>query len=250
MARCMRLYPHDDNQGGFFVAVIEKSGGTESQETDPWLNTKIRQKPILEELAEFSKWYEEIYAQHCEENNIPEEFRKVLQMSKEVEETQRKEKEKSDALGIPCSNLTAEKRKMEDKREVAEFPFVGLVKTKPEVWFELLSYYGIDHSFPADYLYEHTVGGSRNIMLLNQGLHQLMSHKKKFKLDVVNLGLKVFSMNKENKSECQYRIMQDAVDVLLPYMDISRQIHLKDGAFFKALNGFHDNQFSFKRIGQ
>jgi multisite-specific tRNA:(cytosine-C5)-methyltransferase len=30
MARCMRLYPHDDNQGGFFVAVIEKSGGTES----------------------------------------------------------------------------------------------------------------------------------------------------------------------------------------------------------------------------
>lgn len=49
-----------------------------------------------------------------------------------------------------------------------------------------------------------------------------MSHKKKFKLDVVNLGLKVFSMNDENKSECQYRIMQDAVDVLLPFMDITR----------------------------
>lgn len=89
LKRCMRLYPQDDNQGGFFVCTLEKSDNTDGQiddETDPWLNPKIRQKPILEELAEFSKWYEQIYKEHCDKNNIPEEFRKVLEMSKMVEE--------------------------------------------------------------------------------------------------------------------------------------------------------------------
>lgn len=64
--RCLRLYPHDDNQGGFFVALLERvqddGSKYESDDlNDPWLNTKIRQKPILDDLAEFSKWYEEQY---------------------------------------------------------------------------------------------------------------------------------------------------------------------------------------------
>ena len=97
LARCLRLYPHDDNQGGFFVAVLErvqddgcKYQGDDAQ--DPWLNTKIRQKPILDELDEFSQWYEEQYKNHCEQNNIPEEERKHLGMTEMVKEAKIKEK--------------------------------------------------------------------------------------------------------------------------------------------------------------
>jgi hypothetical protein len=66
------------------------------------------------------------------------------------------------------------------------------VKAKPEFWFNLLEFYGIDYSFPSDYLYRYQVDSAKNIVLLNKGLHELMSTKKKFKLNVVNLGLRVF----------------------------------------------------------
>ena len=97
-----------------------------------------------------------------------------------------------------------------------------MVKSKPEVWFELLSYFGIDHAFPSENLYEHTVGHSKNIVLMNSGLHGLMQHKKKFKFDVVNLGLNIFQKNQPGKADCGYRIMQEAIDVLLPYLDETR----------------------------
>ena len=50
LKRCMRFYPQDDNQGGFFVAVFEKLAdmGTGGQITDKehamdaWSNKHVR----------------------------------------------------------------------------------------------------------------------------------------------------------------------------------------------------------------
>lgn len=111
LKQCLRLYPHDDNQGGFFIAVLEKVQETDNRLADedlndPWLNTKMRQKPILDELEEFSKWYEDIYEKHCEENNIPMEKREKLGMTDMVELAKVKEKQESEALGIPCGSLS------------------------------------------------------------------------------------------------------------------------------------------------
>jgi hypothetical protein len=46
----------------------------------------------LDELAEFSSWYEEQYKNHCEQNNIPVEERKHLGMTEMVKEAKIKEK--------------------------------------------------------------------------------------------------------------------------------------------------------------
>jgi hypothetical protein len=69
---------------------------------------------------------------------------------------------------------------------------VNLIKVKPDLWFNILSFFGIDYTFPSDYLYRYQVASAKNIVLLNKGLHELMSAKKKFKFTVVNLGLKMF----------------------------------------------------------
>ena len=65
LKRCMRFYPQDDNQGGFFVAVFEKHADIQigevfdaSMSMDAWTNPKMRQKSTADELDEFASWFE------------------------------------------------------------------------------------------------------------------------------------------------------------------------------------------------
>lgn len=255
LKNCLRLYPHDDNQGGFFVAVFEKLVADDSgiiedngMTQDAWSNTNVRQKPILEELGEFSQWFEEEYKKHCDEKQIPDEKRQNLGLIDMVNAAKFKEKVENDAMGIPCGSLSKAKAEKQEKQELEQFPYVNLIKVKPDLWFNILSFFGIDYTFPADYLYRYQVASAKNIVLLNKGLHELMSAKKKFKLSVVNLGLKMFQKNKENKSEGQYRLMQEGLEVILPYMDERRQIKLPNGDFFKALVEPIDKMLNFVKI--
>jgi len=47
----------------------------------------------LDELQEFSEWYEAEYRKHCDDNNIPEEERKELGMIKMIADAKLKERE-------------------------------------------------------------------------------------------------------------------------------------------------------------
>lgn len=49
LKKCIRLYPHDDNQGGFFVAVFRKLATSDDTHfndptltVNPWTNSKVR----------------------------------------------------------------------------------------------------------------------------------------------------------------------------------------------------------------
>lgn len=71
---------------------------------------------------------------------------------------------------------------------------------------------------------------------------------KKSKLGTVNLGLKLFERNKNEKCECPYRLVQEGLEVLLPYMDgHSRQVQVSPD-FFKSLTSKNDLQLSFATI--
>ena len=91
---CMRFYPHDDNQGGFFCSVFEKlSSDDEGGEImdlgmgmDAWNDTRVRQKPVLDDLELFARWYEQEYKRSCDERGIPENEREKLDMIKDVVE--------------------------------------------------------------------------------------------------------------------------------------------------------------------
>lgn len=43
--------------------------------------------------------------------------------------------------------------------------------------------------------------------------------------------------------------MQEALDILLPYMNDTRQIHFENAEFFKALHSAKDNMFAYDKIG-
>ena len=64
----------------------------------------------------------------------------------------------------------------------------------------------------------------QNVVLLNDGLHIAMKSTKKYKLEVINLGLKMFERLRNDKSEVTHRLLQEGLEILVPYMDYSRQI--------------------------
>ena len=85
LQRAMRLYPHDDNQGGFFVAVFEKFADTpngyimdSNYEANPWLNPHVRQKNLLDQIEDFAKWFEEQQLKEWERDKVPESEREHL----------------------------------------------------------------------------------------------------------------------------------------------------------------------------
>lgn len=154
LSYCMRFLPHDDNQGGFFCAVFERlteddSGfiQDDSMKMDPWINEMVKQKPVLDELEDFSRWFEAEYKKRCDDDKIPEEEREQLNLTKDILMAKKKEKDADKNLGIECGNLGKALKDQLEKLE-QDFPYVNLLKTNPELWFELIEFFGIDFSFP------------------------------------------------------------------------------------------------------
>lgn len=80
LRRCMRFFPHDANQGGFFVAVFTKVYDEEEgiiydemYQMNAWTDPRVRQKPILLDLREFAEEFEQKLKEHEEKNNVPKE---------------------------------------------------------------------------------------------------------------------------------------------------------------------------------
>jgi hypothetical protein len=85
--------------------------------------------------------------------------------------------------------------------------------------------------------------------MVSEGLHRmLVTCKKKPKLQTVNLGLKLFARNKNEKIETPYRLVQEGLEILLPFMDgYSRQYRVTT-EFFLELTSKKDYQLSFVQI--
>jgi len=81
LQRAMRFYPHDDNQGGFFVAVFEKFAEVKSSKDDPFAGDHFslgKRKNIMDEMEDFAKWYEAEQKREWDRNNVPESEREDL----------------------------------------------------------------------------------------------------------------------------------------------------------------------------
>jgi hypothetical protein len=75
-----------------------------------------------------------------------------------------------------------------------------------------------------------------------------MTYKRKNKLNVVNIGLKLFCKNKGNQ-ECKvdFRILMEGLDILLPFMNSNRVIKVPREIFNSFIES-NDNQINFEKL--
>ena len=170
-------------------------GGTvldRSLTKNAWEDKSVRQRPILDELMDFATWYEAALEKSYEEKKTPLGEREDVGLVKMLTEAKAKDKAADEASGIKCLNLSEQKLIYQKKIEFERFPFANLMEKQPSAWTQLQTFYGINEDFPIDNLYYKHETVKQNVVLLNPGLHSLMHATKKYKLEVVNLGLKMF----------------------------------------------------------
>jgi hypothetical protein len=86
-----------------------------------------------------------------------------------------------------------------------EFTFAQLTEAKSEIWANLTDFYGISSDFPSEYLF-YQKNTTNNIVFISKGMaSKLMKCSRKYKLNVVNIGVKMFSKNRDDKSRANVK---------------------------------------------
>jgi len=138
LKHCMRFYPQDDNQGGFFVCVLEKILDEEegiihddTYQMDAWANPNVRQKDIIDDLQDFVKEFEEAIKKQEEETGEKDDGEELQLMKAMIaQQVEDKKKEKAESKGGLNEQILAQKIEEENQ----EFPFVKLLEHKPDLW--------------------------------------------------------------------------------------------------------------------
>ncbi len=95
---------------------------------------------------------------------------------------------------------------LEAKKE-ENFSYASLMDTKLEVWANLQEFYGINSDFPSEYLF-YQKNTNNNIVFISDGMtKKFMKCTRKYKLNVVNIGVKMFSKNRDDKSNANVKVI-------------------------------------------
>jgi len=204
----IRLMPHDQNTGGFYLALIRKKnhvvfggqGGNETKTEVKQAETKITVEED-EEAEQIKK-----VAGDVDENEA---------LKHALEATGEKETKKAQPSAIveePAVSEETEKKKGSKKKET----FVTLEKSD---WESIRDYYGLDEQLRE--LFIQQTHGEKKVLLISPGIRKVLDLDKSKGLVIkLNAGVKAFSKNKDAFKEfnCVYRLCQDAISSIFPLM--------------------------------
>ncbi|XP_023684523.2 RNA cytosine C(5)-methyltransferase NSUN2 [Paramormyrops kingsleyae] len=200
LERCMRILPHHQDTGGFFVAVLVKKAPMpwnrqypkiRHKEADvaPSANTPPADPPPAEELAPESQPAD------------PEPEGRPLEVAV-----------KKDGV---CGPPPSKKMKLFGFKED---PFVFLSEDDP-VFAPIQAFYNLSPTFPKLNVLTRThEGKKRNLYMVSKELRNVLLNNSE-KMKVINTGVKVWSRNNDGEEfGCAFRLAQEGIYTLFPYI--------------------------------
>ncbi|KAJ3648435.1 hypothetical protein Zmor_020239 [Zophobas morio] len=174
--RCMRILPHHQNTGAFFVAVIEKI------------------RPL-----------------HSKEKSF-----KTHEVAEETNANKKRENE---------DNLPQNQRKKRRKDGYREDPFVFFKDEEP-VWNDIKSFYEVSDSFDSKCLLTRChFGKKKNIYLTSNAVRDLVVQNQSV-IKFINTGVKAFVRCDNKNMKCAFRIANDGLESIYPYIGESRKVNI------------------------
>ncbi|XP_022908247.2 tRNA (cytosine(34)-C(5))-methyltransferase [Onthophagus taurus] len=187
--KCIRILPHQQNTGAFFVAVLEKL------------------KPI----------------------NVKEKSFKITPQSEENnpdEDTTTSDNDKLKNKRLNEDRLPENQRKRRRKEGYKEDPYVFFNETET-VWPSIQKFYDISNDFDVKCLLVRCNAGKRkNIYLTSPAIRDLVLQNQG-SIKFINTGVKTFvRCDNRNMKECAFRIANDGLESVFDYIGHNRKISI------------------------
>lgn len=202
LERCMRILPHHQNTGGFFVAVLMKKGPMPWNRRQPKLRNKGA-TPCSEAAQP-----EEPPAEEGDGETPSEEPPCISDASENPPEPEAK---KDGVCGPPPSK----KMKLFGFKED---PFVFLTEDDP-VFPPIQTFYDLSSDFPKLNVLTRThEGKKRHLYMVSKELRNVLLNNSE-RMKVINTGVKVWSRNNDGEQfGCAFRLAQEGIYTLNPYI--------------------------------
>lgn len=258
--RCMRIVPHDQNSGGFFVAVIEKSKRL-PHEKEPVLKAitpaaKMESETVGEESIkddtettregqESATSVEE--AGYTKDDSITETAATSVTKNAATSVTeddaakeQTATSNEGDTEGNTSKQDTEEPPHKKPRVERGHYntfkedPFVYF-EGDEAIWPDIKEFYKLDDAFPIKQLLTRSIGGKkRNLYFTNEKVKSIIQSNQD-KLKVINSGVKMMSRSDAEGVNCSFRLSQEGIDCLFPFM-ANRRVLVDKSDIIKLLS--------------
>ncbi|NWJ07792.1 NSUN2 methyltransferase, partial [Crypturellus undulatus] len=207
LERCLRILPHHQNTGGFFVAVLIKKSPMPWNKRQPKINQKLPQRTedTVETAANLDEGTENITEEPALADS--EESKKMQNLPKPDTEQSKKE-------GV-CGPPPSKKMKLFGFKED---PFVFLPEDDP-LFLPIQKFYALDPSFPKMNLLTRTQEGKkRQLYMVSKELRNVLLNNSE-RMKVINTGIKVWSRNSDGEQfGCAFRLAQEGIYTLYPFI--------------------------------
>ncbi|KAM9308268.1 RNA cytosine C(5)-methyltransferase NSUN2 [Gastrophryne carolinensis] len=194
--RCLRILPHHQNTGGFFVAVLIKKAAMPWNKRQPKL---LRRPPTVVPSVQ-----EDV----AEKPNEP-----AIEMP--TENTASSDPANDSVNKNVCGPPPSKKMKLFGFKED---PFVFLSEDDP-IFPPIVKFYGLESSFPKTNLLTRTQEGKKKqLYMVSKELRNVLLNNSE-KMKVINTGIKVLCRNNDGEQYgCAYRLAQEGIYSLYPFI--------------------------------
>ncbi|XP_044860935.1 RNA cytosine C(5)-methyltransferase NSUN2 isoform X3 [Mauremys mutica] len=208
LERCIRILPHHQNTGGFFVAVLIKKSPMPWNKRQSKLQRKLSQR--TGDISASAAAAEDGSVEIIEEPPDAED-----EETKETQHLLNAESEQSKKDGV-CGPPPSKKMKLFGFKED---PFVFLSEDDP-LFPPIQKFYALDPSFPKMNLLTRTQEGKkRQLYMVSKELRNVLLNNSE-RMKVINTGIKVWSRNSDGEQfGCAFRLAQEGIYTLYPFIN-------------------------------
>ncbi|XP_029665514.1 tRNA (cytosine(34)-C(5))-methyltransferase [Formica exsecta] len=199
LERCMRILPHHQDTGGFFVAVLEKVKSL------PWESEAYTLNQNVPNLSNIENKDGLIPKEETSQDKLSESGKRILEEEKKSRDLQRK------------------RRRIVGYRED---PFVFFKDETEDVWQSIKDFYGISNDLdPQCLLVRCHEGKKKNIYFTSPAIRDIViSNENKVKM--INTGVKTFVRCDNKNMNCAFRLAQEGMQSIIHYISDNRKLKI------------------------
>lgn len=211
LERCLRILPHHQNTGGFFVAVLVKKCSMPWNKRQP----KVQGRAAASRETTESSPVPSMEGTPSEASELDSHGVTGTDDAEITETTENSENNDNKKDGV-CGPPPSKKMKLFGFKED---PFVFIPEDDP-LFPPIEKFYALDPSFPRmNLLTRTTEGKKRQLYMVSKELRNVLLNNSE-RMKVINTGIKVWCRNNSGEDfDCAFRLAQEGIYTLYPFIN-------------------------------